>query len=299
MLSGYELIVDDHGQKSFVDNDTGEVVPAVSVTLPVGTISYTPQSQAAYHRRNEDRINQIRSAGNELGYFVFAKSEDRRESLSPQDMARLIFIATFLKYDDDRLYLSERELLKKEDLPKIMRLSKRTFLRFWNSVVDKYIFVGETDELHISQEFYRGSLKNRQDIYHTNYQKIYIATLRELYYSTAISQHRYLGYVFLLLPFINHQLNMLCWNPQEADPNKVEPMSIDDFCNLVGYDRSQRSRLIEAFVKIKFVWYGRQQSFCRFVTDDPRSNHYTIFVNPHILYRGDDWRRVEVLCSFF
>lgn len=309
-LKGYELIVDDSGKPAYVDTETGELVSALQVYLPAGSITYTPQSQRAYQRRKEAtqakedeafRKQYTRKQNEGLGNYYFAESRDFRSELSPQSMTRLMFLATFLRYDSNILYATERKFLKKSQLPELLHLSEKTFYRFWTEVSGKYVIENPDGTLSMGNIFFRGSMSKKFENgrLSANYQKIYISALRELYDRTPISKHRYLGYVFLILPYINWEYNILSHNPEENDLDKLKTMTLDDLCEALHYSKSQRSRLLNAYKQLTFECEGKSQHFLSFVTDDPRTGDFRFFVNPHVLYRGSDWRRVEILGAFF
>lgn len=309
LLKGYELVADDNGNRAFVDIGTGEVIPAISQYVPAGSITYTPQSQELYRKRKEEakakedaimRKQYSRKINKELGSYYFAEAKDLRGELSPQSITRLIFLATFLRYDSNVLYATERTHLKKSQLPNILHLSEKTFYRFWTEVANKYIFENQDGTLMIGNNFFRGSMaKKFNGELPSNFQKVYISALRELYYRTPTPKHRYLGYIFSILPFINWEYNILSSNPEETDLTKLCTMTLDDLCSSLHYSKSQRLRLLDAYKQLTFEWEGKQQRFLSFVTDDPRTGDYKIFVNPHVIYRGSDWKRVEVLGAFF
>ena len=308
-LKGYSSTEVD-GKPYFVDEETGELVPAIPSWLPAGTRSYTPQSQRLYELRKKEEQEQeesvqkkkyYRDLNKELGDYYFAEAQDIRKVLSAQSVARLIFLGTFLRYDSDLLYISERSPLTKKKLQSVMRLSEKTFYRFWIEVAGKYLSETPEGSVKVEKAFFRGSMKSKHGngILPCHYQKIYIAALRELYYRTPPTKHRYLGYIFSILPYVNWEFNILTKNPEETDLDKLELLSLDELCEMLNYDKSQRSRLIEAYKQLTFEWDGKQQRFLSFVTDDPKHGSYKIFINPHVMYCGNDWKRVEVLGAFF
>ena len=78
----------------------------------------------------------------------------------------------------------------------------------------------------------------------------------------------------------------------------MEPFTAGEFCELIGYDKSQFARLNKVYKDIKFEYKDTQQMFLAYVTtpafDDPR-----IFINPNIFYAGNDFQKVEILKIMF
>lgn len=301
--NGYDYVRAHNGSVLAVDYRTGEALPAVNMLFPAGTIAYTPQQQEDYKARREaeQRKKMLRDAKNELGYFYFAEATDRRDIISSQSLARLLFLGTYLRYGSNYLYLTERAVMRKVDLQKAMKLPPKTFYRFWKDVADTYLFEDSSGQVRIADEFFRGELKSRLLLERKSksYQQIYIDTLRQIYLKTPIPKHRYLGYVFMMLPYINFEFNILCWNPEETELEKLCPMTLDELCEVIGYAKSKRTRLLDTYRQLTFEWNGTHQHLCSFVTDDLRVGNVKIFINPHILYRGSNWHRVEILGTFF
>lgn len=284
-----------------MDQRTGEVVPSVDITIPAGSIIITPfDRQERRKRLQAEAQRKLRRAySNELGHFYFAH-EDCTQSIKPQTLARLLFLATYLGYNNSLLYCSERKMLKKAELPDLLKLKSNTFYKFWGEVSGKYIYEQPDGSLKMSPLFCRGKLQNRTDRKSAgNYQQIYIEALRQLYWQTPVSKHCHLGYVFEMLPHINWEYNLLCWNPSEKDLEKVDLMTIDELCAIIGYNKSQRARLWNSCQQLKFQNSGRTHNLVSFVPGgDMQIGNMRIFINPRVIYRGSNWHRVEILGAF-
>lgn len=293
---GYDYILDDEtGNFKAISRSTGEITEAVQHILPYGTICYTPESQRLYKERKEQEQNHNirRLKEEELGNFYFTSRKEDFADISPESLTRLIYLNTFMAHGN-RVMLTERTPMHRRDLSKILKLSKATITRFWKEVNPKYI--KETDEgLMLSNDviFRRGAVTKGN-----SYQRMYIKGIRNLYELTDISNHKYLGYLFRLLPFINIEYNLICSNPFEKELERVELISIADFCNMIGYDIAHISKLMKIYHDIQFDVGGRLERFCSFAYDGMRKKNAKILVNPHILYCGSDYTKVEVLGAF-
>jgi hypothetical protein len=130
------------------------------------------------------------------------------------------------------------------------------------------------------------------------YQQFYRRAVRQLYHATPVSKHGHLGQIFQILPFVNIEYNIVCRNPMETKLDKVKPLTLDEFCALVGYDPTQRGRLLRDYDAIRFDVDGRAERFCSFVTSGADLTTARIFVNPHILYHGRHPQQVQILGKF-
>jgi hypothetical protein len=238
----------------------------------------------------------------ELGNFIFHifKDTDNFKELKPQTAARLMYLSTYLGYKDNQLMITERKPMVKKDLKEVMQLKRSTFNGFYKEIIDGGYLLPIEGGLYLStKHFDRGKLSKLLSP-NKNYRftKVFIEATRKLYLSTEQNMHNCLGYIFKLIPYVNLQWNILCHNPLEQDKKHIEPMTVGELCNKIGYDVSKAGRLLQTFSKVLFEWNGEQQKFCSFVYENEKTN-MRIFVNPNIFYAGSNWKEVSFLGIFF
>lgn len=234
-----------------------------------------------------------------MGHFYFAH-EDCTQGVKPQTLARIMFLATYLYYGSNLLYLTPKKPLRKSDLPKLMGLKTKTFYSFWAEVTGVYIWEQPDGTLKMPSLFRRGTLKKRKrDAESLRYQKIYIEAMRQLYKQTPAAKHCHLGYVFHMFPFLNWEFNVMCWNPYETELEKIQPMSLNELCSAINYNTSQRARLLKALKKLTYLDGDITRHLFSFVTGGGCNlGDAKMFVNPRVIYRGNNWHRVEILGTF-
>ena len=293
---GYDYIVDSEtGESLAVQRSTGEVLPAVNVTVPAGSGIITPEAREAERERREQQREYFleKQIPKILGKFYCLALNNRFENLSPSAVARLVYLGTFIKYGTDRLYLTKRTPLTKKLLPEVMGVSEDTVCRFLDEVRE-YVFEDEEHNLHIQNPiFIRGKLPSENG----GYQKIYIDAVRKLYAEAHVKNHKQLGYIFLMLPFISVEYNILCRHPFAKDIEDIQPLTLKEFCEAVGlsYNRTTISRLKKVYSGIQFVVNGSPELFCAFVTDGKKHDGDKIIINPRILYSGRNPEQVRNL----
>lgn len=302
---GYNYFTDSEtGKICAIQLSTGEVTDAVTVTLPVGTCWMTPEQQEAANRRKEglqkklehEERKRLRNDNlKELGKYFFAACEDFT-GLSDATVARLIFLATFLPVGKEGILCkTERTPMTVKDLPEYMMLSAKTVRAFLKEV-SAYIEKDNNGNLRMNGDrFSRGKLEKGQ---YTDMQRLYRDSIRNLYRLTPSSKHHLLGVIFRLLPYVNKEYNILCHNPGEECIDDVDLLSLFDFCELIGHDYLKMYRLRAELKKLTFDVNGKRELFCNFVDAGGGAKHIRIFVNPHIMYNGSDYKKVEVLGKF-
>lgn len=309
---GYDEYLDSDGNKVYWDKKAQIGVKCFNTDLPMGAKVSLPrqvEAQETYKERGKQiaKMNAVSKQTreyNRIQSFYFCLSKDRREDkISPQALARLFFAASFLRLNDDRLYSPDGSLLTKLGLRDLMRLKYNAFREFWHEVADRYIFEMDDASLKISGEFFRGVLSDHRKAIGQGdeYQQVFIQSLRELFWQTDVKKHRYLGFLFMILHQINWEYNILCWNPEEKDRDKVKPMSLDEFCRSMGtegHTENQKQRLLDAFRALKFNVGKTRQYVCAYLEDHVSGNFHLI-VNPNLLYRGHDRSKVDGFGTFF
>ena len=291
--------MNEDGSAYAVNLKTGEVTDAIHALIPPGSAIITPEDFAANHERKRQQREFFlqKQAKAQLGKFCFLAINSGLNCLPPATAARLIYLSSYLRYGTDCLYVTQRTPMKVADLQKVMGLSTATVCRFLKEVCPSYLSADENGDLHINTSvFRRGALPKKDGL--GAFQKVYIEAIRNLYRATPVSNHKQLGYIFLMLPYINIQYNVLCKNPYETDIFHVEPLTVREFCELIGHSYSTVARLREAYSRIRFMVNGQQELFCAFVSDGSSLDDARIFVNPNVFYSGTDPERVEILGHF-
>lgn len=161
----------------------------------------------------------------------------------------------------------------------------------------RFISEDESGGLFLVKEvFTRGNLQKKQFV---QYQKIFNKGVRKLYKATNGKYHAQLGYIFMVIPYINLEYNILCWNPLETDIEKVRPMTTKQFCQSVGYRLSNLNRLMTIYRDIVFDVNGKKEHFCKIVSNWNDQDNAMICINPAVIYSGKGVHRLDVMRIFF
>lgn len=297
--AGYDYILNDNtGEMLSVRRSTGEVTRAIQCVIPEGSLVYTPEEREENRRHKEEREKKFLARCNNLplGRFYFVPSDERFEGLTPETVTRLIYLNTFADYNN-KLMLTERTSIQYKDLPELLGIAKATVSSFWKEISPKYITKTKDKMLFTNGNiFVKGKISTAS--IKPEYLKFYTEGVSRLYQSTTKYQHKRLGYLFTLLPFINVEYNVLCYNPLEKDIDRIEFITLSEFCRLIEYSVSNMDRLFGVYNSVSFEVNGRKERFCSVVYDGTDQQNGKVFINPHILYSGSDYKKVEILGAF-
>lgn len=207
-----------------------------------------------------------------------------------------MYLATFMSYKDGLLYYTLRQPMNKKLMMESLGLKRDAFGSFFDETTSAGLLIKDDNGYFVNTDFFmKGEVKTNDYVRLT---KVFVNSVRKLYQSTDKKMHQYLGFVFMLLPYVNKEWNIICHNPNEEDCKQIKPMSVGDFCDHVGYDRKNAYRMIENFWNITFDWHGEKQRFCAFVYDKDKAE-MQIFCNPNIFYAGKHFDQIEALGVFF
>jgi len=304
---GIQLITKLHGQRFkgygeyltednalvFHDVDSGEDVGSELREVPAGSIVLTPRQQAA-HKAYKERRQKIAAQKKELGQHIYVNScENAFRDLPAGTVARAAYLGSYICFGTDELWQTRVKRISRKDLPSVMNLSKPTADRFWRDVKGKYFLTDNDGFLHtVGQSFIKGKL-NVPSV--DEYQKLYIASPREIYEKIPVQQHKRLGYALKMLPFLNFEYNILCYNPTERMRDEIVPITVAEFCEKVGFDRSRAYKLPKEYSKLTFTVKGRKEVFCKFFFNGDDILTANIYINPRLIYKGSDFRKVAAI----
>ncbi|MBQ8619194.1 MAG: hypothetical protein IJ418_17070 [Clostridia bacterium] len=295
--SGYNYLNDPAtGRPIAVNRATGEITGAHNVIVPDGTKILTPEDQERRQKFFDLKAErELRKRANApLGHFIFMSGAGFNE-ISSASVARLVMLSTYCKYDD-ALVIGRSKPMTRAEAQQILGLEYTSFNKFMREVVPRFL-VEKDGALYLAnhQTFFRGR-KDRKN--HDQYWKTYLLAVRRLFNATDVRQHKALGRVFQLLPYINIEFNILAHDIEETTLDAVKPMTLFELCKELGVDWSHVNRLLALYRSLTFTVGDHQEKFVAIVSDGIDRRNARIFINPRILYSGSDYRRVEILGSF-
>ncbi len=303
----WELLSQTESEPIFVNRITGNTEKAIPGYFREGSVTLSPEEVTRRHKYGKEKAAERqelllivgektyrnRKARENGKYIQMASGQTAFEDLPPDILARATYLATFLDFNSDALYQSQRKKILRKDLPKILGLAEAPTNRFWATVKDKYFYRDRLGYIHtLGNGYVMGRLDARFD---EEYQKLYTKAVRELYEKIPSRQHKRLGYVLKMLSFLNFEYNILCHNPTQRTFDKIKPLTVSEFCKVIDFDKTHVADLAREYGKITFTVNGKQEVFCKFLFDGSTVENATIYINPRLVYKGADFKKVEAI----
>lgn len=251
--------------------------------------------------RRLKETNELTKHEKEHGGFIFAffkqltSMQERFPSLTKQDTARLMYIATYINYEDNRLQSDNgKRHYNKKDLEKLVEMSTKRFNEFFNRLEQEGIIrEAESGELYINPTlFYRGELRNHKyDVSDLSYTRMFKKTVRDLYAEFKGRRLGQLAVIYSVLPYLNFSTNIICHNPEETSDELIKPMELGELSKLLGY--SDAHKLKRALNNIKI---DGKPVFGFFENPHDRRTK-RIVINPSVVFagNGEQLKAIKVL----
>ena len=88
------------------------------------------------------------------------------------------------------------------------------------------------------------------------------------------------------------EYNVLCENIFETAIERVHPLSIKAFCDIIRYDYSTVARLIKEYETLHINVNDFDEPVFEFIKE---GRQRIIFLNPHLVYSGKDYEKAETV----
>lgn len=263
-----------------------------------GSLVFSPEEQERFNKRKAaERFNRlVRQNSSDYGGFTFLSTEmGILQSLNPATVGRLAYLSTYLDFGNQLLLKPKNEPMRKKDLPEILNINRQTANEFYNQCINaEMLFDFGNEGLYMNSMFYRGKSDNSQRT------RLYRDTIQQLYKKLEPKEHKYFGYIVMLVPLINVEWNIVCENPHEQDSKLLKPLSFKEICKALGYNYGHSNRLKEALTRPIFQWEGHKQPLCGIFTANTEfGTQNTMIVNPNIMFAGTHYENVAAFEAMF
>lgn len=231
---------------------------------------------------------------NEFGNYFFYFYDKMGEIDIPINMkARFLYLCTFVAYNGYLVSKWEKDMryltpLTRKDLADKLMLSDREFKSTIKTLVDCGLLVIDNKYYKVNEDIIvRGETKQRK-----GYTRVFLDGVRELYEACKPVQHKQLYYMFMILPFVNLQHNVLCCDIEEQMYQNIKSVSIKDMCVICGYNPHDYSKFMKSVLKFKIK--GKDVFMVCY-----RGVGNFIMINPSIYYAGTRVEDLKVLMGQF
>lgn len=252
-----------------LNDDTGEIKDFIG--------EYRTQEQI--EAQTKYVVNKEKQTFNsDFTWIVFEYGKELLPNIKDQSLVRLIYLSTICDYDG---VLPPKSVIKKK-----LKLSDKYWSYFFKEMRSNNLILEdeETGALCLNKDFFiKGSLKEMSD--KRDCTRLFCNFIQDVYDACDnIKSINQISYLYKLIPFVNRRTNIVCYNPKEQDPEKVYPITLGEFCDMIGYSRKNARRLVSDLLSLKC----NGQNLIGFFVTNLNQTSWKIIVNPHIYYGGQN-----------
>lgn len=261
------------------------------------------KSQGYKIRKSKDALNKL--VDEELGGFYFSRYVELLEQTKTDkgkfDTAlafRFLYLCTYLGFDGLLMYGGYRnnkhhDYMTEKDLQEVMQLDRKQVRQTKEKLISLgLITITEQGHIEVSPRYCNKGSLTKKDKEGRNTVRVFEDGIQSLYKATLPKEHKRVGLLVPLLPYLNIQHNILCHNIEEQQASRIEPLTIQDICNIVGYNVVNARRLEKELIG---VTVGQEP--CFMVSIHSYAVIYTI--NPRLFYRGSDVKALQSVIDMF
>ncbi|MBZ5480225.1 hypothetical protein LDP77_14180 [Bacillus sp. T_4] len=261
----------------FVKLETGE---------PIKIASFRTVEQERAYQEKKRRVGSRKKAK----AFTFSDMENAKEviqMLTTIELGYFLVLQTYIDYSNNALIKSTHNPMpmSRGDIGGILGINNRSHVKkHIENFLEKGLLVEKTIKVDgkevkafcINENYhFKGKTDNKKVV------KSFSEQIRRIY-NTNLSkrskkQPADMGFLYLILPYIHYETNILCFNPFETNPETIDALSIADICRVTGLDEKNVKRKIN-----NLKWDG-MTVFAKIIKG--RKTH--LKVNPFVFYRKD------------
>lgn len=278
--------------KAEILKETGEVISDRAINIVRKDAGKKEVKRLTYLKDESEVAILIRSIGGNGFYFKCYKNVLELD-IPKQYLFRYTYLCTYLDYDGKLKIMvnGKKKAITERDLQEILMLSEREARNTKNELI-KYglIIINEDGTISINSKYaIKGEVKRKKL---RGCARIMINGIREIYEKSKPIEHKRLALLIQLLPYVNYNYNIICFNPDEEDKDKIIPMGLKDLCKITDYNERNWRKLKNELLRITV---GGTPVIA--VTEI--YNGHAVSINPKIYYKGNNPRALEWLAVLF
>lgn len=226
-------------------------------------------------------------------FYLYNFNNVLQSKLEKNYLFRFIKLCDSMDYNN-RVKLKRDTLAEEKDLKDIWNLSDRETRNTKKALIEaKLIIIEEDKTITINKKFARkGETKSKK--YLEGCVKVFPNAIEELYQQVPTKNHKNVALLFELLPYCNFHHNVICTKEsvEERDIKKIKPLTMKDISEIIGYDKSQSSRLQKNLLDIKI---GKEDCIIIVL----RNKQHFIYINPRIYHKTSNLDDLKALMNMF
>lgn len=294
------------GRVAMTNIDTGEVFGMwdgeQAITIRPVEEYEKAKAKAEIAQSENDRSSTVSKSYWDYGRFYWSLYDTAVtlfSQLKPATLTRLMVLGTYMNYENELVEDSGAPMTP-QGVQSALGISDRMTryimreLRGLDIITEKdgvytfndaFFMKGRISEADLNALFDDGKSVKR----------VYADGVRALYCAASQASVKKLCPIFRIMPYVNKEYNIICFNPLEKNKTAIRPMSVGDIAEIIGTERSHANRVQKALLEPEFITSNGMTKAVRYVSGNQLGvENHCLFINPRIYYGGSKEHRKEV-----
>lgn len=270
--------------KEYCDTETGEIKrgilqPEEYVIAQLNKRKKKKQS-AQYLEKKQELKDAIRILSQSEPFFFVIYSN--LSAILKKDYAtyfRFIYLCSFLNSEYVLTY--NKKNMTDTDLLNIFGLTRSTTIELRNKLYKYKLIYREKKVIKVNTNYC--NFYEIQKPY-SDYDKccrVFCAGIAELYQHCNPREHKTIGMIISLLRYMHFNSNILCRNYDNSNTAQLQPLTMKEVCDLLGYCASNETRLKNKFLSLSI-------GDTPLLITSAQSDGDAFILNPYVFYKGSD-----------
>ena len=222
-----------------INKETGEIIED-------GYVIFTTEQLAEYKKKKEEKkfkTAKIKEDYKEYGRFIWVIYNMGQllfdGKISGATLTKIVYLSTYIRYSDTEyrniiedgkikwigLTSDNNKPITKNNIHNILNISEKSVAQFLKTPIKNEIIYIKDNLVYMNSKYIsKGNINkikyNRKD----TVSRIYIDAIRNLYKGASLNEHNLLSYFFLMIPYLNLEWNVLCYNQEEKEIKDIDQM---------------------------------------------------------------------------
>ena len=286
-----------------INTDTGEIVANVLQKEGEEVILDTKKVLTDKQKHFLNNQDEFKRYSSEQGGFIMMlfvqKAKLDLGNCDKATLSRLVYLSTYIDYNNrqenllvKRVKDNKLEPMTRKDMQRTLGLGDTAFKGFLKDTKENGLLFEVNGKFYVDDLF---ATKGKNDIskngYRNCYARLFINCIRNLYEGCKPREHKVLSNIFMLLPFIHINTNIITMDDDSTKDDDVNPMSIVDIGELLEIEdnKGNLKKLVQDLEKFRVTIAGNEYKMFAWVRMSD-CNYFVI--NPRVVYRGDNYEQM-------
>lgn len=294
------------GRVAMTNIDTGEIFGMwdgeQAITIRSVEDYEKAKTKGEVAQSKNDKLSTISKSYWDYGRFFWSLYDTASalfSQLKPATLTRIMVLGTYMNYENE-LVEDNGVTMTQLGIQNALGVSER-MTRYILGELKTLDIITENERVYLLNPafFTRGRI-SEADLSASfddgkSVKRVYADGVRALYHAASQASVKKLCPLFRIMPYVNKEYNIVCFNPLEKNKSAIRPMSVGDVAELTGTRRADANRVQRALLEPEFLTDRGMTKAVRYVSGNQLGvENHCLFINPRIYYGGSEEHRKEV-----